>query len=61
MSSHAIQNQANVQIGWRQIWLRPVGPFDQTETVFTIVIKVFIQPRIEKLFRNIESIKIKVI
>lgn len=51
-------DEVNAQIGRRHIRLRPVGPFDQTQTT---VGKVFVQTRIEKLFRKIEPIEIKVI
>lgn len=61
MPPGAKEFKANAQVGRRQVRLRPVGPFDQTEAVSSIGSKVFIQPRIEKFFRKVESIKIKVI
>gem|GEM_PF-5756969 len=53
-----IKRQTDMQVGGGQIRLRPVRPFDQTERASG---KVFVQTRIEKFFRNSESIKIKVI
>ncbi len=53
--------QANAQVGGGQIGLCPVWPFDQTEAICSIVGEIFVKARIEKFFRNIEPIKIKVI
>ncbi len=53
-----VKHKLDAQIGRRQIRLRPVRPFDQTECA---ICKVFIQACIEKFFRVTESIKIKVI
>ena len=56
-----IELQADMQIGRRQIRLRPIWPFDQAERIGASVGKVFVQARIKKFFRITESIKIKVI
>lgn len=57
-ASVAIMQQLDTQVGDGQIRLRPVWPFDQTDTCIG---EVFVQARIEKFFRITESIKIKVI
>lgn len=58
MPATAGMNEPNPQVGGGQVRPRPVGPFDQTDPAIG---KVFVQTRIDELFRNIEPIEIKVI
>lgn len=54
----SFDTQGDHQVGGREKWRRPIGPFDQPDA---IPCEVFVQACIEKLLRVCQSIKIKVI
>lgn len=58
MTATSFKFKTHTQVCRRQIGVCPVGPFDQANALLG---KVFVQSCIKELFRNAESIKIKVI
>lgn len=51
-------DQAQPQVGGRQITACTFRPFDETDT---LALEVFVESRIKVFFRLVESIKIKVV
>lgn len=49
--------QAQAQVGWRQMGLRLVRPLDEADVAAA---EMFVQPRIEKFIRRIETIEVAV-